>query len=196
MIKLTHNLKVSKKEAYEIVLNYKKSCELSESDIDKLINYFAPPIPKKSKTVEQWVALAAGTKNEPRTNLRYLHVLDGFVYATDGDRLHWGKTDLQNGWYNPKTLLPVTYDKQPVNYMKIINQTTTCEACTVVVDNLVKVVVSMKINAFCLPGDVFINEKYFNEAVQGRESIVVKTSNQLIHSSNEFGEFIILGVRV
>ncbi|MCH8821315.1 hypothetical protein IID23_02205 [Patescibacteria group bacterium] len=89
---------------------------MSKVDMDSLINYFAPPIPKKPKVKEQWVALAVGKKDK-RSVLNFLHVSNGKLWATDDHRMHWCDTDLADGFYCPKTLFAV--DNEPGPYPEV-----------------------------------------------------------------------------
>jgi hypothetical protein len=50
----------------------------------------------------KWVALATAP-NDERHFMRYVHVFDGHMYATDGFRIHRAKTDLKRGLYDPTT---------------------------------------------------------------------------------------------
>lgn len=52
----------------------------------KLYAYFLPPAPRKPRTLIQWIANAAA-KNE--TYLRFIHVDEENIVATDGFRLHF-----------------------------------------------------------------------------------------------------------
>lgn len=69
-----------------------------------IYNYLAPTQKRVSKklTPFEWVALAADPK-EPRTGLRYVHVLDGRATATNGHVAHSTVVDLPDGMYCPRT---------------------------------------------------------------------------------------------
>lgn len=101
MITLSHTKKPTRKEAFDLACKA-KSHHLTESEIDSLINYFAPSVPSSPKTAFQWVARAVAI-NDIRQYLQFVHVSDGVMYATDGHRLHWANTDLANGYYDAKT---------------------------------------------------------------------------------------------
>ena len=106
-IVLTTKDKADKKTAFKILLEFKKSDDITEYDLDRLLNYFAPPIPKNPKTVMEWVARAAGKKHV-RDFLNYVHVKDAICYASNGHRLHKGvEVKWPDGVYDPKTLITV-----------------------------------------------------------------------------------------
>lgn len=74
--------------------------------LGQLYRHFMPPAPRAAKTLEQWVAKAAG-KKDVRYYLNYLYADPaGYLVATDGHRMH--VIDLpegmQPGYYCPKTL--------------------------------------------------------------------------------------------
>jgi len=107
MTKLTHNKKPSKKQAFEIVAALHDGDELTQSEKDSLLLYFiGSNNPKKPKTTEQWVATAVA-KKEIREALNYMWVDDGVAYGSDGAVVFYGATELDDGFYDPKTLLQV-----------------------------------------------------------------------------------------
>jgi len=100
--------KATRKEAYDMVFRMKMGEEISDSEIDHLLNFFAPAMPKKAKSAEQWVGLACDAKDR-REFCRYIHVKNGVATATDGHRMHWTDTYLPDGTYDPKTQLLVNF---------------------------------------------------------------------------------------
>jgi len=64
-----------------------------DDDLADLYNYFIPALPKKPKTSEGWVALAAADKYTHRTALKYVYSSGEYIAATDGCRLHMYLTD-------------------------------------------------------------------------------------------------------
>lgn len=116
---LTTKDKANKKTAFTLLLELKQTGNLSEYNLDRLLNYFAPPIPKKPKTVLEWVALAAAT-SDIREFLNYIHIKDGWPYASDGHRLHAGnRVEVEDGVYDPKTLLRVDMPNEYTKFQKI-----------------------------------------------------------------------------
>jgi len=191
MIKLSHNKKPCKKEAFSILLDSKYSAvpnQLSENDLDKLINYFAPPMPKIAKNVEQWVA-----KKEVREYLNYLYVKDYIIYGCDGPRIHWGKTAFKDGYYDPKTLLPIDFNGTYPDINCIINDNLDhCHS-----QNLNdSTTIFRDIHCYLL-NDMNYQQLFINEAVNGNDSIVFHTpdDNSKIRGHSQFGEFVIMRIR-
>ena len=97
--------KLSRADAFSVILKMKtENTPPTGKGLDALLNYFAPAVPKKAKSVMQWVGKACSPK-DVREMCRYIHVKNGEAIATDGSRMHWGATDLPDGQYDPKTLL-------------------------------------------------------------------------------------------
>lgn len=68
--------------------------------------YFADrlPTPKKIKEPFDFVSRSVSTDNQyPELSDVYAHPIDGYIYATDGRRLHGAPTDLTPGYYHAKT---------------------------------------------------------------------------------------------
>lgn len=121
-IVLTTKDKADKKTAFKILLEFKKSDDITEYDLDRLLNYFAPPIPKKPKTPMEWVARAAA-KKDVRDFLNYIHVKDRIPYASDGHRLHKGnEVNLPDGVYDPKTLIEVNTHNEWHTFKRLIDE--------------------------------------------------------------------------
>lgn len=204
MIILSTLEKFTKSEAFTAVLEMKKTGEiLINSDLDKLLNYFAAPIPKKPKTVEQWVGKACNP-GDIREMCHYIHVVDGEALATDGHRMHWGATDLPDGLYDPKTLLPVTpqmmnFTTPDFNRVKKINANKTCSF------NLMFASVDLESRKYkpfqftTLDKAGAVNTKYLNDATNGDNTITVtvdtESDNNGCSGKSEFGNFRIMGIR-
>jgi len=101
--------KANKSQAFETVLKMKRNKALDPGELDSLLLHFAPPQPKTPTTPLQWVASAIRKPNskDKRTYLSYLRVHDGVLMATDGHRLHATYTELDDGCYDPTTLIKV-----------------------------------------------------------------------------------------
>jgi len=101
--------KFSRKDAYLEVLAMKRGGALPSAEaLDKLLNFFAPALPSKAKSAEQWVSMACDNKGV-REFTKFIHVKNGVATASDGHRMHWADTYLPNGTYDPKTQLLVDY---------------------------------------------------------------------------------------
>lgn len=86
-------------------LNY-DSLEITVEDFVKLLAHFMPAMPKKPKTLKEWVALP--TKNTKlmgnRDFLRFLACSHGMLAGCDSRNVHIINADgLEDGYYCPKT---------------------------------------------------------------------------------------------
>lgn len=70
--------------------------------------------------VYKWVASAVN-QNERREFLRYVYVDRGYMIGTDAYSLHLARTNLESGFYNPRTGQKVdfTYNEYPDWFAKI-----------------------------------------------------------------------------
>ena len=195
MIKLSHNKKPNKKEAFSILVDAKYSSvpnQLSENDLDKLINYFAPPMPKIAKNVEQWVAKAVG-KTDVREYLNYLYVKDTIIYGCDGSRVHWGKTAFKDGYYDPKTLLPIDFNGKYPDVNRVI-QFDTLDNFSDNLNNSTSI--CNQIPCYLLSNNCY-QQTLINDAVNGNDSIVFSTSDgyDKLRGHSQFGEFVIMCIK-
>lgn len=81
-----------------------------------------------AQTPEQWVTLACGKPKEKRPFLRFLHVIDGTMYGTNAQRMHWAKTEFPDGVYDPSSFMPIPFfrDKVP-DFKKYAPEFTQCQ---------------------------------------------------------------------
>ena len=194
MIKLSNNKKPNKKEAFSILVNAKYSDidSLSSDEIDTLINYFAPPLPKIAKNVEQWVAKAVA-KKDIRESLKYLYVKDSIIYGCDGSRVHWGKTAFKDGYYEPKTLLPIDFNGKYPDVNRVIQFDTSDSFSNNLNDSSI---IFRSLHCYLLNGTNY-QQSFINESVNGNDSIVYTTSkdNDKLRGHSQFGEFVVMGMR-
>lgn len=185
MIALSHIRKPSRKEAFDLACKA-KTHHLSESEIDSLINYFAPTVPATPKTAFQWVARAVAV-NDIRKYLQFVHVSGGVMRATDGRRLHWAPTDLADGYYDAKTGLPAKCDTRYPEVLRVIPK----------IERMSEFKGSpVAGNRYIYKKEVFIltyegmqfNKKYVDEAIAG----TVYLDHEKMRGSNDFGEFVIM----
>lgn len=188
MITLTHNIKPSRKEAFELALKA-KSGQLSEVEIDSLINYFAPSVPSTPKTAFQWVARAVAV-NDIRQYLHFVHVSDGVMYATDGHRLHLAPTDLKNGYYDAKTGLPVD-DKyirgRFPDIRRVIPKIETMKEQSAPGAHGTSVVKGKSVFTIEYDGIIF-DKKYVDDAAPEK----IYTDHEKLRGANSFGECVIM----
>lgn len=188
MITLSHTKKPTRKEAFDLACKA-KTHHLTESEIDSLINYFAPSVPSSPKTAFQWVARAVAI-NDIRQYLQFVHVSDGVMCATDGYRLHWANTDLANGYYDAKTGLPAKCDSKFPDVRRVIPKTKQMQkfegdpiASVRYIDRKEKHTLSY--------GGLEFSRDYVNDA----NPTDVHLDTQKMRGSNIFGEFVIMSMR-
>ena len=91
--------KVSKSQAMKVIEELAASHPNEVEQLGKLYRYFMPNMPVTPKTAQAWVCKAVA-KNDVRYYLNRLEVLNGWLAATDGHRLHMCKTTLEDGAYD------------------------------------------------------------------------------------------------
>lgn len=186
-MKLQHSDKLSRKVIFEKLMALKASgASLSDYDLDAMLMYFAPPVPKTPKNAFDWVAKAVANDSDVRTYLRYVYVSAGEMVATDGHRMHRAKIDMPDGFYEPKTGLPIAIDAKYPDYKRIIPKPATLSPAPEPSNPLVQGRIF-----FRKIGPVSINVDYLNAAGGAVEFF----GDTLVTGVNVFGDFIILGMR-
>lgn len=95
--------KISKQRAFNIVKNsINNDIPLVECELEQLLYYLAPAIPKNPKNRYDWVARFMNKAETDRLYLNYIHVVDDKIIATNGHILGVtnNEEDLENGLYN------------------------------------------------------------------------------------------------
>lgn len=191
MITLSRTKKPTRKEAFDLACKA-KTHHLTESEIDSLINYLATSVPSRPKTTFQWVARAVAI-NDIRQYLQFVHVSDGIMYATDGNRLHWADTDLANGYYDAKTGARVDDKFVRGNYPDVrrvipkIEQMQKFEGDPIASARYI----NRKEKHTLSYGGLEFNRDYVNDANPND----VYFDHEKMRGSNIFGEFVIMSMR-
>lgn len=201
-MKLSIGVKPTRAKAYALILEIKRGeKKLEEEDIDALIRFFAPAIPKQAKTVEQWVSKAVAGKNEPRVSLKYMLVEDGVAYATDGHRAHKGATYLTNGYYDPITFLKVNIDTRRIDIKRVFRGHEGWKESSMGHLEHGATLVGAKndkpLEYVRVPDAVAVTKKYFLEAINGADAgrVFYDRADSMVGES-EFGDWIIMAVRL
>lgn len=192
----------SKSEAFEIVRDALLAGDtVTSNQLQALLLYFAPPVPARPKTAEQWVARAVGTR-DIRPWVNYLQSDGQYLYGTDGHRMHRCPTDLPVGAYCPKTLLPVTGTDAAAPSVAVdrmggwfsVSHTQTHGAITSADCERDITNDKFQLNISQLPdSDVKVQSKYLDQAAP--EWLAVLGPNDRIYGGSEFGDFIIMPIR-
>lgn len=195
--------KPSKKEAYARIKMLQEAGILTTAQIEGLLLYFVPTIPKKAKTAMEWLAKAVAI-SDVRNYLNYIWVGDdGVGYGSDGHAAHRAKLEgYAEGFYCPKTLMPVTgvKDKYPdmnrIFYDKEAHYTVDySELSSNILDRRHAMLV-------CTYNDSHINKAMLDTAMNGHDSSITMyaiptKANNILHSwrgVSQFGDFIVMGI--
>ena len=117
-IKPLTNPKMTRREAYEFVEKLFREAQLAATpdsnsaqaielrdrrdNLQRLLMYFASTVPAKAKDSFSYLARFVAVK-DVRHFLQYVFVADGVAYASDGSMAARAKTELPDGYYEPKT---------------------------------------------------------------------------------------------
>jgi hypothetical protein len=202
-MKMSDAKAATRNEAFDLMLDLKQGRPLSPEQIDSLLRYFAPALPKVAKTAEQWVAKAVNP-NEGRDYLRYVYVSNGVACGSDGYRVHRCRTTWPDGYYDPKTQLLVDFKPESVGFPEVDRFFYRRGK------GLVCSLEDLETGAFAVetgkrkelieykrvPEGVAVNRKYLMDATNGAETGEVYDGGPQMLGVNEFGEWVIQGVRV
>lgn len=188
----------SRKEAFAcLYAAHERGATPTKEELQRLILHFAPSVPSKPKTPEQWVARAVGIK-DVRTYINYLYSDGVRLVATDGSRAHWCPTTLAQGYYEPRTLLPVALEDKYPDIDRVIPKEST-RPVVLSGDTLTgaKVqVVSLKLSRTTLVapfGTILFNTKYINDAAL--TVLRVSAQHDTALGESEFGGCVIMPLR-
>ncbi len=192
--------KIKRQEAYDLLRSaYLNNTEIERGELRDLVDYFVPPLPKIAKTADQWVSSACA-KNDVRDwpNLVFSH--NGFMYGTDGHRMHRAVTALPDGYYEPKTLLPSTYSgPHPITTRLDYFFPKQLQAgdCALLSDGVQVPGLNVKnanLSKFEISKFLF-NAVYLHGACNGCMGTTLYFYENRVSGRSPFGEFIIVGVR-
>jgi len=118
---------LSKAKAYAALECYMAQAELSSQErelIRPIVRYFLPAVPKRPKTVFDWIATAVA-KDEVRFYLDYVYCDGEYIVGTDGHRLHMAPAmgsdySYAPGWYLPSGHLTDDPGVEFPDYKKVI----------------------------------------------------------------------------
>ena len=190
--------KPTKKQAFNLLLDARNGEDLTSHSISMLLNYFAPPMPKIPKTVEQWAAKATAEK-DLRPYLNSFLVDSGKVIATDGHRLHIGSTDMPDGKYDKKTLLPVEMEGTYPKYSRVIPETNDSDFAPLTASELAPCNdrfgdKNTPIHFYTIGGSNFM-QSYVNDAMGGRECVFAIAQDKLV-IKHDFGLAVVMAINI
>ena len=195
--------KPSKSEALRRVLDLQAGRGDSAGLLDDLLLYFTvPPARRPAKSVMEWVARAVAVQ-DVRHYLTYLWVSpEGIAYGTDGHRAHFAAVEgVAPGYYDAKTLKPVEVEgKYPdVNRLMPRGAADQCVALAelgaAVGGGVNGQGVAHHFAAYTSEGAA-VMQAYLNDALNGCESMPIDVHGNIWTGVNEFGTYLIMGVRL
>ena len=193
---LSHTDKLSRNVIFKKLLDLKSGERtLNDYDLDALINYFSPSVPKKPKDAFDWVAKAVADDRDVRFYLRYVYVEDGVMVGCSGARLHTSKTDLPNGFYHPESRLRVEVDAKYPQWQRILKKRASLSCDPYLKEwEISATILNKKDFFFATFGGVKINKTYLDESLAKVGSVYWDSG--AIYGDSEFGEFVIQGMRL
>lgn len=194
--------KASKSDAFAHMQALHRGETLSTPQVESLLLYFAPPMPKKAKTAMEWLAKAAG-KEDVRFYLNYIWVgADGVGYGTDGHAAHRAQLEgVAEGFYCPKTLLPATnVDGTYPNMERLFARGET--HYTVDYNELSSNMLNGGVATYSHEQS-HVNKVLLDRAMNGDHQPITmvavpsgaSTALHKWYGSNEFGTFLVMGIR-
>lgn len=196
-MKLSHTDRLSRRDIFAKLMALKSGQEFGEYHLDALINYFSPPVPKEPRDAFDWVAKAVSDDRDVRKYLRYVYVEDGEMVATNGHRMHIAKTELPNGFYDPRTRLLVDTDAKYPDYKRVIPKLEKMECDT---GRKCWITSAMQLRGkevfYVTIGDVAINKMYLDEAMATLDGVHWAKHQNQIAGENKFGTYIVQGIRL
>lgn len=196
----SHAKKANKKSAYAMAEQLKLGETLTPEQVDSLLLYFAPSIPKKAATAMQWVAKAVAIK-DVRYYLTYIRVQDGFAYGTDGNRIHKAAVELPEGWYCPKTLVRLEgVDAKYPEIERLLTRTNN-KIYNQSLDTMVKGISNKIPYLLTEKLDVGVDALFIADAVNGlNEKVILEfeqyNSSYRVRGTSDFGEWLVMPMRV
>lgn len=187
--------KASRKEAYLLVKRLREGALLAPREQDELLNFFAPALPKIAKTAFNWVAAACGVR-DIRSYLNVVHVKDGEMIASDGHRMHWAATTLDDGQYDPKTGLKLEESQGPAPNFDRVKEVSNRHDAPFDLSNGEIIPREKFPPAFKIFKDVQVNSAYLLTALNTKEPQgVCYVRRDRVFGSNAFGGYVVMRLR-
>lgn len=191
--------KPSKSEVVRRVLDLQAGRGDSAGLLDDLLLYFtAPPSRRPAKSVMEWVARAVAVQ-DVRHYLTYLWVSpEGIAYGTDGHRAHFAAVEgVTPGYYDAKTLKPVEVEGKYPDVNRLMPRGASGQCVTLA--ELGAAVVACqddKVRSAYTSEGAAVLQAYLNDALNGCESMPIDVHGNVWTGVNEFGTYLIMGVKL
>jgi hypothetical protein len=155
---------------------------LGEMELAQLYSFFIPPIPAKTKNNRLWVGRAAA-HNHTRNCLNYTYYDGTRLIGSDGNRVHWIKTDgMEKCYYIPATMDAVSNQGDYPDIDKVTPSTYAAERGQYRLKDFDLVEMTFKIAGvkkptitlcYTLPNGIRLAKKYVTEAYNRDKEMVV-----------------------
>lgn len=114
-----NSTKMKKDDVQAFIKNlYDTASDDIKKDLAAIYKYFTPAMPKVTKCPLMWVYKAT-EKSATRPYLNHSYSDGENLVATDGHRLHYIKTDLEQGYYDSKGV-KIDYDGNFPEYKRVL----------------------------------------------------------------------------
>lgn len=192
----------TRKEAFELTRRMLETGEiLTEYDLTRLVRYFAPPVPAKPKTAEDWLSRFVSTDPMRQECMQHMYSDGESMWATNGAALAWIPTQRPKGYYEAKTVLSLPIEDAYVPVDKVMPQDTGVYTRIPSLDELEgKTHGSTFIR--CIEG-LWFDQRYLAMAISPG-SITVQAPqniagagflNECVKGENKFGNFVLMAMR-
>ena len=171
---------------------------IDRDELEAIFKYFLPSTSKRpAKTAEQWVAKACAPKDEQRLHLQYLYSDGRRLMGCDGHRLHWIKTNEPQGFYCPLSFMPIDSDAKPIKINKLIPKYKKLKTY-LLADYPIKIHHHRNLSYQVIDQCAF-NSRYLGDAANGGKKIRLAIDSDdptKAYGANEFGKFLVMGMRI
>lgn len=171
--------------------------------LEELLLYFtAPPVRRPAASAAEWVARAVAAQ-DVRRYLCYMWVSpEGVAYGTDGHRAHIAPVEgFAPGYYDPKTLKPAPEAEGKYPNVERLMPTIAAEHSVALSDLSRQLLVNVEHDrpVYHHKG-AYVMQSYLNDALNGCDALPVEIHGDGASAkwcgANEYGRYLIMGVRV
>jgi len=169
-------------------------------DIDKIesvMKYFMPSIPKKAKTSEQWCCKAVA-KKDVRYYITQVYSDGHRLAGTDGHRIHYVPTTLEEGFYCPKSMIKTDMDAKFPDIDRIID----CKRPELTELDVTKAptkLTSENIEVIQIADKVWLQKQWLLEALNGETLVTLRHGLEWhtnVAGETSRGQFIIMPINI
>ena len=178
----THTSKIHSKPKKKGVQNIIEKLYSNTDDVElrkelaEIYKFFMPAIPKRTESQTEWAfkACSKGKHAENRPQLKYTYSLNGYLYGIDGQRMHWIKTELPEGFYdqNGKSIDNYGYTFPAVERLTHNNEEPLVRENIIISDLAIE---NIKGVMCYMISDRYYNKVFIDDAINGEPTAIAKT---------------------